>query len=218
MKSRKKIKNPSNKNPFQDLSDDFIMNEVRALRIGYGMKRTLRYNSKRDLSVHSESVAEHIFALHFLALYFIQYEDPDCKLDFEVVSRIITFHDFGEILHGDVPYHMKTEAHRNQEHKDAEIVFASLPVSIQKTATESWQDYEKQVSAEAKFVYALDKVEPLFELFDPVNELSLKKTNFSYKDHFDKKFLATESFPIMRRFVEVVSKDMLDRKIFWENK
>ena len=198
-------------------SDAHVLKEVKALRVAYRMKHTLRYNTKRDFSVHSESVAEHVFALHFLALYFLKHEDAFHKLDFERVSNIITFHDFGEIIHGDIPYHMKTEVDKKRETKDAQIIFASLPITLQKTAIASWQDYDKQKSLEAKFVYALDKIEPLFELFDPINERSMKRLKLSYQRHFDRKFIATQNFPIMRRFVEAISQDMLKRKVFWDN-
>ena len=203
-------------NLLQTWPDERIMEEFLALRVGYGLKRTLRYDTKRDFSEHSESVAEHLFALNYLALYFGPLEDPKGELDMSKVSRIITFHDFGEITHGDVPYHVKTEAHEKQEHEDARVLFDSLPASLKKVARDSWQEYIDQESKESQFVYALDKVEPLFELFDPVNERSLKRSKFSYKAHFHKKYLATEEFPFMRRFVDVVSKDMLDRKVFWE--
>jgi 5'-deoxynucleotidase YfbR-like HD superfamily hydrolase len=198
-------------------SDKYVLKEVKALRVAYRMKRTLRYNTKRNFSVHSESVAEHVFALHFLALYFLKYEKTKRKLNFERISHLTTFHDFGEMLHGDVPYHMKTKSHIKQENKDAKIIFASLPSILQKTALKSWEDYNKQKSPEAKFVYALDKIEPLFELFDPINEHSMKRLKFSYHDHFNRKFVATENFPIMRRFVEVLSENMLQRKVFWKN-
>jgi 5'-deoxynucleotidase YfbR-like HD superfamily hydrolase len=161
-------------------------------------------------------VAEHLFSLYYLALYFWKFEDPLGKLNMERVHNIITFHDFGEILNGDIPYHLKTKAHELQEKKDAEIIFNSLPASLKKIAKDRWGDYLKQESKEAKFVYALDKVEPLFELFDPVNEHFLKRLKHSYGKDFEKKFLATQNFPIMRRFVEVISQDMLARKLFWE--
>lgn len=217
MKKKSEIKNFNKKNSAQIWSDDFIMSEVRALRVGYGLKNTLRYYTKRDFSVHSESVAEHVFALHYLSLYFIPLEDPHSKLDTKKIHQLITFHDFGEILHGDVPYHLKTKEHKKQERKDAKIIFLSLPISLQKIAKESWKDYEEQKTPEAKFVYALDKVEPLFELFNPVNELSLKRLKHSYDSHYQRKFLATVNFPVMRRFTDVVSKDMLARKLFWDN-
>ena len=198
-------------------SDKYVLKEVKALRVAYRMKRTLRYNTKRNFSVHSESVAEHVFALHFLALYFLKNENISHKLDFERISTLITFHDFGEIIHGDVPYHMKTKMDKKREAKDAKIIFASLPITLQKIATKNWQDYARQKSLEAKFVYALDKIEPLFELFDPINEHSMKRLKFSYHDNFNRKFVATENFPIMRRFVEVLSENMLQRKVFWKN-
>ena len=201
----------------KEWSDKRILKEVRALRVGYGLKRTLRYDTKRDFSVHSESVAEHLFALHYLAIYFQPLEDPDHKLDMERVQRIITFHDFGEILHGDVPYHLKTAAHKAQEMRDAEIVFKSLPSTLRKIAKNSWQDFLEQKSREAKFVNALDKIEPIFELWDPVNEHSIKRLKHSYDSHFDKKFLAVKNFPVMRRFLEITSKDLLARKVFWED-
>ncbi len=206
-----------NKKSLAKWSDKHVLKELKALRVGYQLKRTLRYLTKRDFSVHSESVAEHLFSLHYLALYFQLQEDPLGKLNMERVHRVITFHDFGEILHGDVPYHLKTRAHELQEIKDAKTVFNSLPISLKKIAKSSWQDYCKRKSKEAKFVYVLDKIEPLFELYDPINERSIKRLKHSYDEHFNKKFLATENFPIMRRFVEVISQDMLSRKVFWED-
>ncbi|KKS10174.1 hypothetical protein A2643_01020 [Candidatus Nomurabacteria bacterium RIFCSPHIGHO2_01_FULL_39_220] len=198
-------------------SDKYVMKETKALRVAYQLKRTLRYFTKRDFSVHSESVAEHLFALHYLALYFQPLEDPDYKLDMERIHQIITFHDFGEMLHGDIPYHLKTKEHEAQERKDAKIIFNSLPVFLRKIAKDNWKDYLERRSKEAQFICALDKIEPLFELLDPVSERSLKRLKHSYGKDFDKKFRATEHFPIMRRFVEVISQDMLARKIFWEN-
>lgn len=199
-------------------SDDFVMKEFRALIIGYRLKQTLRYNTKRDFSVHSESVAEHLFALHYLVSYFLPLEDPHSKLSVEKIHNTITFHDFGEILHGDIPYVLKTKQHEKQERKDAKILFASLPSSLQKVAKESWEAYEKQKTPEAKFVYALDKIEPIFELFNPINETSIMRLKQSYESHYTKKFLATKNFPTIRRFLDVVSQDMLARKIFWDKK
>jgi 5'-deoxynucleotidase YfbR-like HD superfamily hydrolase len=198
-------------------SDEKVLQELKALRIGYGVKKTMRYSTVRDFTVHSESVAEHLFALHYLALYFLPFEDPEGKLDKNKIHTIITFHDFGEIIHGDVPYHLKTDEHRKQEAEDAKVVFASLPESIRQMASDSWNDYEQQISPEAKFVCALDKMEPLFELFDPINELSLKRLKHTYKSHFEKKAKATDKFPVMKRFLDVGTKDMAERKVFWDN-
>jgi len=107
--------------------DKRVMAEAKALRVAYGLKRTLRYNTKRDFSKHSESVAEHVFTLHFLAPYFLKHENLSRKIDFEYMSNLITFQDI-----------------------------------------------------------------------------------------FSNKFSATEGFPAMRRFVEVITRDMLKRQVFWK--
>lgn len=205
-----------NREQIHEHSDEQIMDIVRQLRVAYQLKRTLRYSTTRDFNEHSESVAEHVFALFFLAQYFLPLEDPEKKLDVEKLYRIILFHDFGEITHGDVPYHWKTIEHQAQEEEDAKAVFASLPSQLATIAEESWRTYEDRSSPEAQFAYALDKIEPIFELFDPVNEKTLKRVKFTYKDHIERKHKATENYPVLRKFIDVTSKDMLTRKVFWE--
>ena len=198
-----------------NVSDAEILELTKQLRVAYALKRTLRFSMPRDLSVHSESVAEHVFALFFLAQYFLPLEDSARMLDRERIYQMILYHDFGEITHGDVPYHRKTAEHEAREKDAAQGVFASLPASIANTGLERWKEYETRTSKEAKFVYALDKLEPMFELFDPISEKTMKRTKFTFTDHIVRKRRATEDFPVMRRFVEVVSEEMRKRDIFW---
>ncbi len=207
-----------NKIPISRWSDERVIKEGQALRIAYKLKHTLRYNTNRDLTVHSESVAEHKFALFFLSEYFLPLEDPAGKLNYRVVHQIILYHDFPEIIHGDVPYVLKTAAHKEQERVDAIVVFDSLPSSIRQLARESWEMYEQRESPEALFVYALDKIEPLFELFDPVNEQTPKRLHQTYESHIEIKLAATQNYPCMHKFVEVMSEDMLRRGVFWKEK
>lgn len=203
-----------NKLPLTEWSDKQIMDEGRALRRAYQLKRTLRYNTARDFTVHSESVAEHIFALLFLAEYFLPLEDPAGKIDYRTVLRMILYHDMPEITHGDIPYLYKTLAHEQREREAAAGVFASLPASMRQPAQEVWEIYEQRESPEALFVCALDKLEPVFELFDPINERTPIRLGQTYESHMGRKLAATENFPYMRRFVTVMSEDMLQRGLF----
>ncbi len=205
-----------NREQVQEYTDEQIMDIVKRLRVGYELKRTMRCSTARDFTIHSESVAEHVFALFFLSEYFRPLEDPEKKFDVEKLCHILLFHDFGEIVHGDVPYHMKTDAHRTQEKEDAEAIFDMLPTSLGKIGREGVNMYETQDCPEARFAYALDKIEPIFELLDPVNELSMKRLKFTYRDHIERKSKATEGFPIMRRFLDVVTRDMVARDVFWK--
>jgi len=50
---------------------------------------TKRYATKRDFDTHSESVAEHVFALFFLAQYFLPLEDTRHVLNVEKLYKIL---------------------------------------------------------------------------------------------------------------------------------
>lgn len=198
------------------MNDGEIVEIGKQLRTAYQLKKTLRYSGSRDMSVHGESVAEHIFALFFLAEYFLPLEDPDGELDKVRLYQIILFHDFGEIPNGDVPYHRKTKADEDREREDAKTVFGSLPPPFSSTGLERWEEYERRETAESRFAYALDKIETIFELLDPVSQTSLKRLKFTYKMHITKKLEATESFPVMRRFVDAISLYIKSQGVFWE--
>ncbi len=44
----------------------------------------------------------------------------------------------------------------------------------------------------------------------------MKRQKVAFEIHYGKKFKATEGFPVMRRFLDVISDDMKKRRIFWE--
>lgn len=197
-----------------EYTDEQVMKVVRQLRLAYKLKRTPRYGATRDPKVHSESVAEHKFALFFLSRYFVRVEVLARGLDMELVDNIILFHDFGEIPRGDKPYISKTRADEQREHYDAERVFASLPHELQELGLCSWQAFETRDGLEALFVNALDKLEPCFELQGRANEQTLMRLGYTYEKHVGKKLAATEKFPVMRKFVEVTARHKLDRGVF----
>lgn len=197
------------------MSDEGIMEIARQLRVGYELKRVLRYGTTRDHSVHNESDAEHIFALDYLADYFIFVEKLPRGLDEIRVRRMIRYHDFPELKHGDIPYIFKTSEDEERERAAARGVFDSLPEPIRTIGYNSWKEYEDRETLEAQFVYGLDKLDPCFELLDPVNERTPMRLQQTYESHMGKKLRATEKFPVMRRFVEVISADLFKRGIFW---
>ena len=200
----------------EKFTDEYVMAEAKRLLVAYKLKTTLRYHTTRDFTKHSESVAEHVFALLYLAHYFLPLEDPEQFMDWGRVHRILLYHDFGEIIHGDVPYHLKNAEHETRERVAAGEVFAMLPASLAESGYAAWRGYEQRGSQEARFVDALDKIEPVFELFNEVNEISMKRLEFTFEQHIGKKRRTIEScFPVMWRFVEVISADMLARDVFW---
>jgi 5'-deoxynucleotidase YfbR-like HD superfamily hydrolase len=196
--------------------DDEILEEAKRIFVAYGMKHTIRYGTKRDEGVHAESDAEHVFGLIYLAHYFLECE-PVCKdLDRQRVFDILLYHDFGEIKHGDAVTYYKSQEHIDREKAAAKEIFTSLPEPLNEKGYACWKEYEEHTTPEAKFCYALDKVEPLFELMDPVSASSMHRLKITMDMNMSNKVTAAKEYPVMMRFVDVLSKDMRDRGIFWK--
>jgi len=198
-----------------ELPDEEILEEVWRLCSAYKLKHTVRYAGERNPESHSESVAEHIFALIYLAHYFLQHEPVGPSLNTRVVYDTLLFHDFPEIKHGDVVTYQKTAADEERERDAAKEVFEALPSSLGPAAFERWHEYEEHETPETQFAYALDKLEPIFELFDPVNERSLKRLKITREMHVGNKYRACREYPVMMRFLEVMTEDMQSRNVFW---
>ena len=197
-------------------TDKEILEQVHKLRVAYKLKNTIRFGASRNSEEHAESVAEHVFALIYLAHYFLEHELSAKNLNREKVYDILLFHDFGEIKHGDIPYHLKTDKDRHKEDAAAVEVFASLPEPLNITGKTLWEEYETKITPEARFANAIDKIEPGFEVLDPIYKRTFEKNKFTYDMHIGKKLVATEGFPVMRRFVEVIANEMEARGIFWK--
>lgn len=197
-------------------ADEEIFEEAKRLVVGYKQKSIIRYAGKREIDVHAESDAEHVFALIYLAQYFLQHEPSAAALDKLKVIEILMYHDFPEIKYGDVVTYAKTESDQEREFSAAKEVFDSLPQSLGPLAHERWQEYEEHRTPEGKFCYALDKIEPLFELMDPVANTSIKRLKITREMHVGNKYKAAEHFPLMLRFTDVITKEWDKRDVFWK--
>jgi 5'-deoxynucleotidase YfbR-like HD superfamily hydrolase len=182
----------------------------------YPIKRVMRYKGERDSSLHLESDGDHVAGLMHLAEYFLPLEDPEEKLDWLLVHSMLKYHDIGEIDAGDLPYHLKTKLDEANEKEAAKAVIKRHPVSMQNKMQYCWDEFHKMETRESRIANALDKIEPLFELLHPVNETSLKRLKMTVRQHVVKKVRATREFPVMRRFVIAVTRDMFRRDVFWK--
>jgi putative hydrolase of HD superfamily len=198
------------------MTDEEVLAEAKKLQEGYKQKHVIRYNGVRPDGAHAESDAEHVFGLIFLAQYFLLHEPVGPSLNKQKVMEILLFHDFPENKYGDVVTYDKTESDQEREAIAADEVFNALPDSIKGMARERWAEYEKKETPEGKFCYALDKIEPIFELMDSVNEKDIKALKITYDMHVAHKFYTAKDYPVMMRFTEVVSKDMQARDVFYK--
>ncbi len=197
------------------LSDDDVVAEVRKLQYLYGLKREIRYAEKRHEEDTTESVAEHIYGMHILALYFLTYEDTEGKWDRAKIFTMITLHDIDEIETGDILGYVKTAAQRAAEADAMHVVREKSPSPLQEMMKQAIDEYEERKTLEALFVRAIDKFEPLVHLYNEAGRAILHKNHTtiehsrSIKDEYVKHFTST------RRFTNVLHERMIAEGYFY---
>lgn len=131
-----------------------------------------------------ESTADHNFRLFLIAWIMPRVKNYD--IDIERVLSLILFHDLYRLYYGDdTPYdslikkdepgkevfetwpaHQKEDRIlKNYEKKleDLKKLIAPLPVNLRDDILDLWEEFEKGVSKEAKFVRQLDRLETLMQ-------------------------------------------------------
>ena len=186
--------------------DDFVLSEVRKLQYTFGLKREIRYGLNRGKLIDTESVAEHIYGMQVLADYFLQCDTNN--LTQSTVYRTITWHDMDELKTGDTISWKKTNQQIKEEKSAYLEVVPELPDIIQTCVAKCVEAYENHSTPEARFVKALDKIEPLFHLYTTAGKTWCIQVGLTRHDSERIKKGYTEQYPCLHRFVEVLHKAM----------
>lgn len=196
--------------------NNFVISECHRLQTLNGLKTVTRYDLKRKEVIHTESVAEHIYAMHSLATYFLPLENPEGDWDKERLRLMIQFHDIDEIVTGDKIGYEKTAADRVAEEKATVQIINQIPESLQGLTKKILEEYGEQETVEAKFVKAIDKLEPAFHLY---NENGRKIVNYLKTTRERHRLIKDEyliHFPYMNRFHNVID-DAMQTKGFYDH-
>jgi len=140
------------------------VNPDLAARLGFiyeldRLKSVLRQNVIADGS-RNENSAEHSWHLAMTALAMAPYaKEP---IDLTQVMKTLLVHDIVEIDAGDVDIFDTAGRADNEaaEQRAAERIFALLPEPDGSELRRLWDDYEAQSSADARFAYACDRLQP----------------------------------------------------------
>lgn len=162
--------------------------EIEKIIYLYKVNSVIRYSQKRKEKFQTQSVAEHIANLTFLAYYFRDVEPFAKSLNFDKVIKIILLHDFGEVETGDTPTAFKKDNHINNELKAVKKIKKMMPSTFQ-DAVEIFNNYENLLDRESVFVKGLDAMDGL--LFWQ-NENGVKMLRSEYNSH--KQFLEKEKY------------------------
>ncbi len=187
-------------------TDEEILDEVKKIQYVYGLKHEIRYEGER--SGQAESVAEHVYAMHILAHYFIELENPEHTWNKEHIFSMITWHDMDELETGDIVGYKKTEADREREKIATQIVLEKIPTLVRNSIMTINTEYSKQETKEAQFVKAVDKIEPLFHVFNESGKEMLFRNKTTYENCKSIKDKYMTNFPHLMRFNEVITKNM----------
>ncbi len=188
------------------LTDDaYVIAEVEKIQYLCGLKQVIRSNLSRNEDIKTESVADHIYALGVLAEYFSRVEDVP-EINAIKVRAMITWHDIDEIETGDTVGFLKTSGHHAAEEVAIKKVIVSSPEILQDSIANLINEYKEQETLEARFVKALDKMEPIFHFLNPNGKRVFEVSPATKEQHCQIKEPYIKYFPYMYRFHQVTLK------------
>lgn len=196
------------------LTKEHILSEVRKLQYLYGLKHEIRYGQKRPTGLFTESVAEHIYGMHICAQYFLPLENPTEEWDRAKIYEMITLHDIDEIETGDVIGYLKTDSIRDGEREAKMKVIEKSPHHLRTNFEEIIVEYENQNSIEAQFVKAIDRFEPLIQVYCSFGQHIINKNKTTAEQSRRIKDTYIAPFPVMQHFNLTIQQAMVDEGYF----
>jgi 5'-deoxynucleotidase YfbR-like HD superfamily hydrolase len=102
----------------------------------------------------------------------------------------------------------KTEADKAREANAIQNVMDKTPNTIKERFTAIFDEYHMQESVESRFVKALDKLEPLFQIYNENGKEILLRNKTTLDDSRRIKDRYVEAFPYMKHFNDVLNRTM----------
>lgn len=122
-----------------------------------------------------ENDAEHSFSLAIAAAVLAEYSNA--PVDVVKVMKMVLVHDAVEVDAGDTYCYDKegNKTKRERELKAAERIFGILPPDQQAEYRSLWDEFEENITPEARFANAMDRIQPML--------LNYTRDGISWKEH-----------------------------------
>ena len=183
-----------------------LNNTVNFIKEIEKLKSVTRFN--RTLDGRFENSAEHSWQGAIAAMVLQDYY-PE-KLDMEKVISMLLIHDLGEIYAGDTwvfDDQKKLHSH-DRELESIEKTMSILPEEKYLNMKNSWLEFEKGQSAEARYARVIDALVPLINHLE-VSELNYNPDNISSDMVLEKKkFIKDESKELWKLTEELVKESV----------
>ena len=170
------------------------------------LKSVTRFN--RTLDGRFENSAEHSWQGAIASIVLQDYY-PE-KLNMEKVISMLLSHDLGEIYAGDTwVFDDKKKVHsHDRELESIKKTMSILPEEKYLNMKESWLEFEKGQSAEARYARVIDALVPLINHLE-VSECNYNPDNISSDMVLEKKkFIKSESEELWKLTEELVKKSV----------
>ena len=175
------------------------------------LKSVTRFN--RTLDGRFENSAEHSWQSAMASIVLQDYY-PE-KLNMEKVISMLLIHDLGEIYAGDTwVFNDEKKVHsHDRELESIEKTMRILPEEKYLNMKNSWLEFEKGQSAEARYARVIDALVPLINHLE-VSELNYNPDNISSDMVLEKKkFIKDESKELWKLTEELV-KESVEKGIY----
>lgn len=203
----------------EECTDEYVLSEIQKLKYTYGLNSVIRYNLARDEVYQTQSVAEHVCNMLFLAHYFRPLEDPESQMNFEKVIRLIMMHDMGEIETGDVITVVKDSGHDELEKQAIATVRHKSPDFVRNQIEELYGEMERPQTMEGRFAKAMDKLEGQIFWIEPegvemvvhIDRIAGLDISVVYPIMMNKIYALLDEYnmPYVRRFMEVIDQERM---------
>ena len=170
------------------------------------LKSVTRFN--RTLDARFENSAEHSWQSAIASIVFQDYY-PE-KLNMEKVISMLLIHDLGEIYAGDTwVFDDKKKVHsHDRELESIKKTMSILPEEKYLNMKNSWLEFEKGQSAEARYARVIDALVPLINHLE-VSECDYNPDNISSDMVLEKKkFIKGESKELWKLIEELVKESV----------
>ena len=174
------------------------------------LKSVPRYGS--SLRHDADTVAEHSWRLVLMAYIIVR----ECKVsvDLNRVTAIALLHDLAEAKTGDVDAYAVITGQKSlveKKYDETEAMHTlTQGLSFGGWVYDTWQEYEDQITLEAKFVKALDKIEAFLHIAEcGVQAYIPKEFHADYADKAVQAFdEASQNFPEVKDLLNLVKGDL----------
>jgi putative hydrolase of HD superfamily len=139
------------------LEKNQLLNLVSFFRIVCNLKTIKRSGWIHKSNITSpESVADHSYSMCMMSMILAEI----MNLDSGHIMKMVIIHDLAESLVGDhMPDNISSEKKQLVEDKAMKKIISKLPNSLRKNYLHIWNEYNGNITVNAKFVHNMDKLE-----------------------------------------------------------